>query len=848
MAEAGAIRAGKAFIEIMSVDTNLLKGLDAAEKSLMAFGKKVTAVGGGLQDFGKSLLSVGLGAAVGIAVASKEFVRFDDALASIRANTNATDDEMKRISATILELSRTTGQGATSITTVFDELLKAGVKLEDVLGGVGKTVTEFSKVAKLGPEEAATVIVDAMTVFKVSATTAADVLSKAADASSVSLEQVVQSFAQFAVVGEQAGLTIQEVASSIALLGASGVKAGDAGTALKSFISMLSAPTSEGAKIFKKYGINVRDAGKNMLPLAGIVTELKKRLDKLNPQKKSKALKDLFGSDAIRPAVILMEKGAAGLEEFNQKMRDSLPVSQKYAILMDTIQGGLTRIMSAAERASIALGSALGPAFATMIGLISGLLKGMEQLITSNQAGILSFSRLIVQVIAASAAIIGLGTAIRVLGFAFAPYGVILGIVGGGLKALVMTLGSLQVGLAMVGGLFTTLSAGVMAVVKTGGLIIESFQIMGFTLATLGSALGNIGSLVLMVASPFNLFAIAVAAVVVILYKFTNVFQDAWAIIQQICNDMMVIVKDTFAEMTATVNQAMKGIFDAVMKGDIQLAWEILWQAGKIIWSQGVLAIQKIWDDWGMALLDVFSGMYDSLTGLWTSLWTGLKSIAVSVLYSINDEFITILGGMKKLWLGFFAAVSALVQEFMSGKLVTDFGGAMKRIAEKTKDQLEATDAETKGSLVAADDARDEALGKIAEERKASLAGFEEESTARRNASKEAIKARELELQKAKDVLTGLTDKAAALKDKLAGVPGAPEKKDIPKAVGKGLQDASDKIDTRGTFSAIGAARGLTVGETVSSKMEEMIAQERLANEELKKLNKAAKNGGLKFT
>jgi hypothetical protein len=63
MASAQGIRAGKAYVEVGANNSNLLKGLHAAQDRVEAFGKGVMAVGGTLTGLGSAILAPLLGAA-----------------------------------------------------------------------------------------------------------------------------------------------------------------------------------------------------------------------------------------------------------------------------------------------------------------------------------------------------------------------------------------------------------------------------------------------------------------------------------------------------------------------------------------------------------------------------------------------------------------------------------------------------------------------------------------------------------------------------------------------------------------------------------------------------------------
>ena len=88
------------------------------------------------------------------------------------------------------------------------------------------------------------------------------------------------------------------------------------------------------------------------------------------------------------------------------------------------------------------------------------------------------------------------------------------------------------------------------------------------------------------------------------------------------------------------------GIADALQAGDIQLAGEILWAELKLLWQQGLVALQSMWNElpalWGnvvKALSQLWDNWGDTLTNVFSDAWVGVLSV-------FNDS----LAGYRKGW------------------------------------------------------------------------------------------------------------------------------------------------------------------------------------------------------
>lgn len=399
---ASNIRAGRAFIEIGATDINLKKTLNTSIAGVKQFGQAVTAIGA-------KLGALGLGVLGPLGAASKSFSSFEDALAALKSTVNPTAAELMKIEKAISDISKSTGVGPTKVTEAMLELLRAGRPLADVLGGTTEAALKFARVAGVSAADAATTLADAMKVFDVDAKTASDTMSAAADASSVSLEQIVQAFAQVSAVAKLTGLSIEETAAALGLLGSAGVKGSDAGTSLKTFLLRLMAPAEEVKEEFAGLFKELRQGDGTLKPLAGMIDVLNARLGGLGQEAKDAALAKIFGTDAIRAGAILLGEGTKGLADFRGKMKDSLSTQQKYAMLLDTVSGGIERLKAGMERLGITVGGALAPALNQVTTFLGDFVGALNTAAAANPG-------FIVDVAKAAAELVGVGLALTAAG------------------------------------------------------------------------------------------------------------------------------------------------------------------------------------------------------------------------------------------------------------------------------------------------------------------------------------------------------------------------------------------------------------------------------------------------
>lgn len=436
MASSADIRAGRAFVELYLQDNKFTRGLAVAEKQLRSWGGKVSTalskipkdLGSTISAAGTKMLALSASMAVPLGASVKAFANVQTELAKLQAAANPTAREMEQIRDAVNGISQATGQGPANVAAAFTELIKAGTDVSTALGGAAETVVKFAKVSGMSAAEAAVIASDAIHVFAkdgITAAEAVDTLSQAADASSIDLHQIALSFSMASAAAGATGVSLRDLAAAVAIMGNAGLKGSDAGTALKTMMIRLAAPTDQAARAMAQYGFSARDAEGNVKTLREIIIEMQRVLGGLDSESRDNALREIFGTDAIRPAIILMQQGVAGWDKFTSAMESANGVGAKFDILMDTTAGSMERMWAAVQRAGAAIGEALaGPLteFAKWVESTAGM---MGQWVSQHEEAVVTVAKL-----TAGLAALGLGAKI------FGPIIAGLRMLGTGMKWL----------------------------------------------------------------------------------------------------------------------------------------------------------------------------------------------------------------------------------------------------------------------------------------------------------------------------------------------------------------------------------------------------------------------------
>ena len=405
---------GGVYVEIGADPRKFFSAMQKTNKALAAMGKSLSSAGGKMMGMGAAALAP-------FAASVRSGAAYESTLLNIRASTGATAAEMEKLRSASMTMSAAMGKGPTEIAGSFLELLKAGMSVEQVLGGAGKAAIEFATVGQMDVATAAVTMSDAMNVFGVSGDKAANTLSAAADSSSVSIAQMVEAFANVGAVGASANQSIDDMSAAIAILGNNMVKGGDAGTALKTMMLRLTTGADSAAEGLKEIGLSTndfRDAAGKFMPLGKAMDILRNKVDSLGEGDRPKALYKIFGSYGLKAAEILLKEGAAGFDKMRTAMDGAAPVTEKYKTILGGLSGAGSQAMAAMERFAITVGNAVAPAVMDLSKSIVGALNWLTAFAKYNPSVVNAIAQTAVAAVATGGAFIGLGSALRVVGFA----------------------------------------------------------------------------------------------------------------------------------------------------------------------------------------------------------------------------------------------------------------------------------------------------------------------------------------------------------------------------------------------------------------------------------------------
>lgn len=300
----------------------------------------------------------------------------------------------------------------------------------------------------------------------------------------------------------------------------------DLGT-LEGGLSKMQKLTSEAASGSKSAAGQLRELGLSAANLAGLtpdqqmaafadaIAKLKSPADRVN------AAMSVFGKSGQK-LLPLLQGGAAGLQEMRDRAKElGLSMSGPDAKAAAELGDALDEMKAAGRAAAFSLGGALAPALKTLFTIIANVTGGVSLWIRENRTLLVVGVAIAATLMAAGAAVYGLGVAFSVLGIAIGIAKVLLIGLGAVLGFLVSTPGLIIAGLVALAGWF----------LYTSGIGSQALTWLGEAWATLaGDATSAWGGIVAAIGAGDlqAAFAVAMAYLNLQWVRATNLFWSAW--------------------------------------------------------------------------------------------------------------------------------------------------------------------------------------------------------------------------------------------------------------------------------------------------------------------------------
>ncbi len=452
--------------------------IERAEKRTQAFGEKATRTGVALAAMGGIIVALG-------AISLRTFGQFEQSMARVGAVTQASEQELATLTETAKEMGRTTVFSARQSASALSFLALAGLSVNEQMGAL-PSVLQLAAAGQLDLATSADIVTNVMAGFGLTVEElgrANDVLVTGFTSANTNLVQLGQAFKFAGPIAKAAGITFEETAAALALMGNAGIQASMAGTGLRGAITRLLRPSGEAKRVIAALGLTVTDAADKMLPLTEIIGQLE------DVGLSAGDAMTLFGQRAGPAMLALVEQGSGALSDLSEQMLVSGGIAERIAEQqLDTLSGSMTLLKSQVEGVTIAIGQGLAPVLRDLARALNPVIEGVTAF-AEQQPGL---ARL---VFAAAVAVLALGLTLAAIGFILPAIITGVGLLATGLGIATVAIVAFLLAAGPVTILLLVLAGAVLLAISAWGLWGNVIQSVAFALENIFALLKAIVTL-----------------------------------------------------------------------------------------------------------------------------------------------------------------------------------------------------------------------------------------------------------------------------------------------------------------------------------------------------------------
>lgn len=603
----------------LGIDTAaFVDGLKSAEAALKRSGQQ-------LQSIGKTM-SVAITAPLtgAGALVLRTAGDFEAGMKRVGAALDETAPEFAALRQAAIDMGRETQFSATQAADAIEVLAKNGLDASQILGGALEGSLSLAAASGTDLATAGDIATDVILQFGKGAAElgqVADQITGVLLASKFGIDDYRLAIGQAGGVVGGLGFSFEEFNTALAATSSLFASGSDAGTSFKTFVTRLVPTSKEAAAAMAELGLKFTDADGNMLAMRDIAEQLRLTLGGLSEEARTEALTTIFGSDAMRTAIGLMNTGAEGMDRLTESIARASAAEQAQARL-EGRNGALTLLSSAFEGLQLAI------AESGLLDMATGFVTALTDIVRSMGE--------------ADPQVLRFGTVLAGLAAAIGPVLVALGLVVSGVAAIGVPVAAAIAGIAAltaaVVAFWPEINAAAQAVqtfveqvVAWVARIPEAFQQMK------DQALGHVRALVEGMAEWFGSSRLGRAVTGV-----TEAFSSVTGAARQMWNDVvgnswvpdMVLgveewmgrlaqsmpetagravdgVGDAFDSLSGTVGSTMRRATDSVLQGTFKMR-DLLRQLAADLARAGLSALGNAA---GSALKTAIGGLFSSTAG-----------------------------------------------------------------------------------------------------------------------------------------------------------------------------------------------------------------------------------------
>jgi len=365
------LKLAEAYIEIGADSTKFKRELGAVQRELQ---QKTQQMQANMRVAGMAMAGVGAAITAGFAKAVVTFGQFEQVMANVGAVSNATGQEMEKLTEFAKKMGETTIFTARESGKAMYFLASAGFSAEQQMASTN-AVMKLAAATQSDLSDTARLTVSSLKAFKLEASEAdrvVNVFAAAIGASQATLEKLSVGIPILSTKFNEMGYSVETSTAALSILIDRGLDASRSATGLRMSMNRLISPTSKAKKAIAEMGLSMEELNPTTNKLVDIVRKLE---DANMTAAQSIAI---FGQRSEGMA-ILVSNGADALAEMEAEITGTTRAADMASRQLDTLAGKFDLLKSAVEGLQISIAEKLAPALEGMVISMTEIVNGLNQ-------------------------------------------------------------------------------------------------------------------------------------------------------------------------------------------------------------------------------------------------------------------------------------------------------------------------------------------------------------------------------------------------------------------------------------------------------------------------------------
>jgi TP901 family phage tail tape measure protein len=378
------------------------KGLNALGQASIGAARQIgTLLTNAAADAGRAILQWG---ADGVRAASGFEDGMNNFASVVGGSLEGSGETLESFKEQFLELGREMPVSTAEVQQAAIEMAKGGIEPATIAAGGLRQTLQFAGAAGLELADAATIAAKTVAGWSAANATgeekaillahATDLLSRAANASTVEVDELALGLYNAQGAARNSGITLDETVTTLAAVAKGFATSAEAGNSFKNFIARIQPTTAPATEAFRELGLLTREGNSAFYDSKGAFIGmskasalLQKATKDLTAAEKSRLMTAAFQQDAMGVAAQLAELGAEGYDAMTESLTKQMGVAAQAHLKQQGFNTAVDNLSGSLEALQITVFTKVLPAFTGIVQMVAGGVNAITEYAAATMEG-----------------------------------------------------------------------------------------------------------------------------------------------------------------------------------------------------------------------------------------------------------------------------------------------------------------------------------------------------------------------------------------------------------------------------------------------------------------------------